>query len=136
MNDLHLRSPGAGHARQAASFRGTGVVQEADRRHEKQVLREYYAKDDQDDKYERDWGYVNPTAATLWRLRDELVFEAIVNRFDTLGNPPKILEVGVGHGHELAKFAQLGIPPTHLVGVDLMLDRLVWARSRYPGINL
>src|SRR5262249_4093961 len=40
-----------------------------------------------------------------------------------------------GHGHELAKFALLGIPQEQLTGVDVVPERLVRARAIYPAIQ-
>ena len=98
-------------------------------------VRALYAARDRDCQYERQWGYVNPAAAGYWRIRDELVTEAVCRRFDVPTSHLKILEVGVGHGHELAKFALLGIPQENLVGVDVVPDRLVRARAIYPAIR-
>ena len=99
------------------------------------LIKQYYEHRDQDNLYERQWGYVNSTTACWYRLRDELVFEAVLSHFDTLNNPPRVLEIGVGHGHELAKFSLLGIPQENLVGIDLVSGRLDWAKSIYPNIN-
>ena len=98
-------------------------------------LRDHYKQADRDSQYEHNWGYVNPVAAAYWRMRDEIVFENITNRFDTLRDSLRVLEVGVGHGHELAKLSQLGIPTSHLCGIDLVLDRLVRASVTYPSIG-
>jgi ubiquinone/menaquinone biosynthesis C-methylase UbiE len=94
-----------------------------------------YEERDRRHNYERQWGYVNPCAAAFWRLRDELVFSALSDRFDTLIQSISVLEVGAGHGHELAKLSQLGIPQSHLVGVDIAPTRIQRARTLYPGIT-
>jgi SAM-dependent methyltransferase len=96
---------------------------------------EYYKIRDQNHQYERDWGYVNPVAAAYWRLRDELVFENVLTHFDPLAQPLKVLEIGVGNGHELSKFSLLGIPQTNLTGIDLLQERLDRAKFIYPNIN-
>jgi len=98
------------------------------------VCQQYYEEHDRNDEYERQWGYSNPIAASYWRVRDELVFAAVRKHFRGRYESCRVLEVGVGHGHELAKFAQLGISPTRLVGVDLMFHRLVKAKSMYPAV--
>jgi SAM-dependent methyltransferase len=98
-------------------------------------IKKFYEEQDRDRQYDRQWGYTNPMAAAYWRLRDEVVFQSVTKRFDPLGNPHlRVLEIGVGHGHELAKFAQLGIPQTNLVGVDLDADRLARAKAVYPAM--
>jgi len=99
------------------------------------VVRNFYRTRDENHTYERLWGYVNPIAAAYWRIRDELVFEHILNRFDPLTRPLHVLEVGSGHGHEIAKFGLLGIPQSNLAGVDLIPDRVRRARDNYPEIH-
>ena len=44
----------------------------------------------------------------------------------------RALEVGSGNGHELAWLVELGARPSHLVGVDLVENRIQSARSSYP----
>jgi SAM-dependent methyltransferase len=102
----------------------------------KAVLNEFYANRDREDQYERCYGYVNPVAAAYWYLRDEIVFETIQKHFDTLRNPLRVLEIGVGHGHELEKFSLIGIPNSGLVGIDLVFERLDDAKYFHPCINV
>jgi SAM-dependent methyltransferase len=47
----------------------------------------------------------------------------------------RVLDVGCGSGHELARMRQLGAKPTALVGVDLLPDRIEEARLAYPDIE-
>jgi SAM-dependent methyltransferase len=104
---------------------------------ERCAILEFYAKSDRGQDYERRWGYVNPVAAAYWRLRDDLVFRSILDRFDPLSNPGlAVLEIGSGHGHELAKFTQLGIPQANLTGIDLDSNRVAWAQRLYPTVAL
>src|SRR5262245_2621361 len=95
-------------------------------------IQEFYVNYDRDNKYELRYGYINPVAAAYWRSRDELVMESVLSRFDTLNKPLRVLEVGAGHGHELAKFASLGIPQSHLTSIDLVFHRVKQAKSNYP----
>ncbi len=99
------------------------------------TVREYYASRDQANQYELQWGYVNPVAGAYWRLRDELAFKAVLAKFDPLSRPVRVLEIGSGHGHELAKFGLLGISPSDLYGVDLIGDRVQRAKESYPHIK-
>ena len=99
------------------------------------VVRGFYERADANDGYERKWGYGNPSAAAYWRLRDELVFPAIVKRLHAIGYLPRILEIGSGHGHELAKMSLLGIPQSLLTGADLLHDRISVAKQIYGGIG-
>lgn len=100
----------------------------------KKELEKFYAEADNSDHYELRWGYVNPVAAAYWRLRDELVFESIVEKFTTFSDL-SVLEIGSGFGHELAKFSHLGIREEKLTGIDLVFKRLIRAGHTYPSIN-
>src|SRR5262249_45299488 len=73
--------------------------------------------------------------AAYWSLRDELVRANVVRKFEVPNALIEVLEIGVGFGHELAKFGLLGIPQHKLTGIDLVTDRLRRARALYPGMN-
>ena len=47
----------------------------------------------------------------------------------------QILEVGCGHGEQLAVFAAWGACPARLFGVDLMPERIATAEQAYPDIQ-
>lgn len=47
----------------------------------------------------------------------------------------QILDVGCGSGRVLARLLEWGARPGHLVGVDLLADRVQGARQRYPDIT-
>ena len=47
----------------------------------------------------------------------------------------RVLEVGSGHGSELAWMRELGASSSQLIGVDLLPDRVAVARTSYPGID-
>lgn len=47
----------------------------------------------------------------------------------------EVLEVGSGHGSELAWLRELGASYSHLVGVDLLPNRVEAARTMYPEID-
>jgi len=48
----------------------------------------------------------------------------------------RVLEVGCGTGSELAWMLEVGASPEHLVGVDLLPDRIAAARYAYPKLDL
>ena len=48
----------------------------------------------------------------------------------------KILEVGCGLGYGLREFIKWGAQPEHIVGVDLLLDRVTEAKKLCPGIRV
>jgi SAM-dependent methyltransferase len=98
-------------------------------------LEKLYKELDFNDRYENQWGYGNPAAAAYWGMRDELVFDAMRKNFSVLSADLKILELGTGHGHELSKFAHLGVPSRNLFGVDIVFGRIAWAKNVYSGLN-
>ena len=98
-------------------------------------LTEFYAKRDQEDQYEYQWGYINPVASAYWRMRDALLHQAVTARFNTLRQPLRVLEIGSGFGHELAKFGALGIRQGNLTGIDIVSERVQRARMLYPSMT-
>jgi ubiquinone/menaquinone biosynthesis C-methylase UbiE len=98
-------------------------------------LEEFYEKADLDDAYERQWGYGNSVAAEYWGMRDQLVFDAISEKFGKQLDNIRALEVGTGYGHELAKLRRVGVAWQSLTGIDFLLPRLKRARKSYPAIR-
>ena len=47
----------------------------------------------------------------------------------------RVLEVGCGAGHELARMLEFGAQPANLAGVDLLADRVALARQTYPDLT-
>jgi ubiquinone/menaquinone biosynthesis C-methylase UbiE len=47
----------------------------------------------------------------------------------------RVLDVGSGGGAELAWFRELGASESHLVGIDLLPDRVEVARRAYPNLD-
>lgn len=98
-------------------------------------LKEFYEQADLEDAYERQWGYGNSVAAGYWGIRDQLVFDAISERFGKQLVNIRALEVGTGYGHELAKLRRFGVAWDGLTGIDFLLPRLKRARKSYPAIS-
>ena len=98
-------------------------------------LKEFYEQADFEDAYERQWGYSNSVAAEYWGMRDQLVFDAISEKFGEQLNNIRALEVGTGYGHELAKLRRVGVAWESLTGIDFLLPRLKRARKSYPAIS-
>lgn len=46
-----------------------------------------------------------------------------------------VLDIGCGHGHDLARLREWGAQGSNLYGVDLSADRIETARRNYPGIT-
>jgi ubiquinone/menaquinone biosynthesis C-methylase UbiE len=98
-------------------------------------LKEFYEQADLEDAYERQWGYANPVAAEYWGMRDQLVFDAVSEKFWKQLDNIRALEVGTGYGHELAKLRRVGVAWERLTGIDFLLSRLKRARKSYPAIS-
>ncbi len=98
-------------------------------------LKEFYERADLEDRYERQWGYGNSVAAEYWGMRDQLVFDAINNKFGKQVGNIRALEVGTGYGHELAKLRRVGVAWESLTGVDFLLPRLKRASESYPEVS-
>jgi ubiquinone/menaquinone biosynthesis C-methylase UbiE len=47
-----------------------------------------------------------------------------------------IADVGCGNGHWLLEFLQWGAVPANLHGIDLVAERIAYARERLPGADL
>src|SRR6516165_1885265 len=91
---------------------------------EQSEILSYYAEQDRDCAYEKQWGYANPVAATYWAMRDALVFPAVQSRLRGSRHTTKVLEIGCGFGNELVKFERLGVPLGNLTGIDLVANRV------------
>jgi len=67
--------------------------------------------------------------------RDRMV-DAMLGRLGLLPlTGRRVLDVGSGFGHELARMGDLGARPADLVGVDLVPERVERARLAYPAID-
>ena len=98
-------------------------------------LKEFYEQADLEDAYERQWGYGNSVAAEYWGMRDQLVFDAVSEKLGKHLGDIRVLEVGTGHGHELAKLRRIGVAWESLTGIDFLLPRLKRAKKSYPAIT-
>jgi ubiquinone/menaquinone biosynthesis C-methylase UbiE len=86
------------------------------------------------------------TAGSRWDLRNRgnmlilserrRLAEALLDRAGWIPlSGRRVLEVGCGGGSELAWLVELGAPPSMLVGVDLLPDRVAAARAAYPQLE-
>lgn len=68
--------------------------------------------------------------------RERALLDALrTEGFTSLGTI-RLLDVGCGTGSDLARFQAHGMDCSSLVGLDLLNDRLVTARLRYPSLRL
>ena len=98
-------------------------------------LKEFYARADFENAYEQRWGYGNAVAAEYWRMRDTLVLNAIRGAFGGDLKQLRVLEIGTGFGHELAKLERVGFRARNLTGIDLLENRIQRARTNYPKLT-
>ena len=81
------------------------------------------------------WSQDNPGNRSIARERDALLAAMLgEERFLPLGGR-RVLDVGCGSGGILASYLALGAKPEHLVGVDLLPDRLAAARGAHPALT-
>lgn len=97
-------------------------------------LRREYARRAQDSRYHEWYSDTNAADRFIAQDRDEAV------RARLSAQPPqwtehRILDIGCGAGHELAKWrAEVG--EEHLCGVDLLFERVGRGRDSYPRLAL
>jgi len=98
------------------------------------------------DRIARAYRELEATAGSRWDLRNRGNRLILAERrrlattlLDQAGWIPlsdrRVLEVGSGGGSELAWLLELGAPPSMLVGVDLLPDRVAAARAAYPQLE-
>jgi SAM-dependent methyltransferase len=99
-------------------------------------VREVYAAYDRSKRVGRRRRPTNPGNQEILAERDGALRE-IVGRLPALLPLRKrmCLDVGCGRGDVLAELVSMGARPQHLVGVDLLDDRIEAARSRLPGVT-
>lgn len=97
---------------------------------EPEAVRERYAR-----RAAQDWRYhpLNPAALAAWQERQR----ATAALLRTLGwrdlSERRLLEVGCGTGQNLLECLRLGFRPEHLVGIELLDERLAQAREVLPA---
>jgi SAM-dependent methyltransferase len=90
--------------------------------------------------------YADPGYADRWSAKhrgnvliDEYRAKLLQRAFTKHGLLPfkdqRILDVGSGYGHVLKMFGEWGIDADHLIGIDLLEERVETAKQRHPGIS-
>lgn len=93
-------------------------------------LRAVYGDYDRDDAARRRWDLANPGNRAIHAERTA----RIAALADSLADP--VLDVGCGTGQVLEELAGTGATPPRRIGVDLVADRLIQARTRVPDVAL
>lgn len=97
-------------------------------------IKKAYAKRSQVGKDEF-FNKFSPGSLYNWHLiQRETMFALKKNGITHLGNL-QILDVGCGRGKVLREFVQLGATPRNLNGIDLLWERIDYAKKLSPNIN-
>ena len=79
------------------------------------------------------YSHFNPSYLFMIQERQRAVLDSL-KRAGFLALPNlKMLEIGCGGGRVLAEYLSLGVPSSHMYGVDLLPDRLADAHNWLPG---
>lgn len=81
------------------------------------------------------WDIANPGNRQMLAERRRRAAELLAAKGWIPLGPRRVLDVGAGNGFELAWFRELGAGDQNLVGVDLLPERVEFARRSYPGID-
>jgi len=86
-----------------------------------------YARRDAGDRY----SLLRPEVWQMWQERQRALLKLLATR---PGHPADwhATEVGCGAGGNLLDLLRLGLPPTHLTGIELLPERLAAARAALP----
>lgn len=101
---------------------------------DRERLKVEYARRAQDPRY-REW-YADTNAANRFIEADrDATLRALLNAHPPVWTERRILDIGCGAGHELAKWrAELG--ETRLCGIDLLWERLARGRAHFSQLPL
>src|SRR5207249_6442807 len=81
------------------------------------------------------WSLANPGNRKILSERRRVIRHLFRRRGWLPLGDRRVLEVGSGTGWELAQMVELGARAEHLVGVELLPDRVANARRAYPTIE-
>jgi ubiquinone/menaquinone biosynthesis C-methylase UbiE len=67
------------------------------------------------------------------RLREAFLLERVATVSESIGRPPRVLDIGCGEGHLAAALLRTGV---EVVAVDVAAEPLRRAHSRHPALDL
>ncbi len=108
---------------------GQAVMKDQDR------LRAEYARRAQDPRYAEWYARTNASNRFIEADRDTALKRAFAEFPQLLSANARVLDVGCGAGHELAKLQQR-LDARNLFGVDLLWERVRRGKEQYPLLNL
>jgi SAM-dependent methyltransferase len=98
-------------------------------------IRQEYARRQRDSRYSRLYSRYNPADIFILQEREREML-ALFARY--LGNQTgdfRVLDLGTGDGHHLARLIGYGFRAKNLVGLDLIAQRVEKARSKYSNLD-
>jgi len=99
-------------------------------------IRAAYARRKREISPER-YSETNPRALIFQRELEDRILELLTRKCSRRLAESRILDVGCGEGRWLRRFAQWGLAPENLAGVDLLPERIDAAREACPsGVRL
>lgn len=99
-------------------------------------IRETYRNYSEDEAVRDRWAAGNSGNQAILRERDAAIEVALHEKGFLPLTERKVLDVGCGHGYQLAKFQALGAKPENLYGIDLIPSRIEIARKAHPFYKL
>jgi ubiquinone/menaquinone biosynthesis C-methylase UbiE len=96
---------------------------------EEERIRRVYAGRGFADRY----SWFNGSHLFMMQGRERTVLELFREHHVTDLSQCRILEIGCGHGQWLGDFLKWGAHPAKLMGIDLIPERIEWARERLPA---
>lgn len=96
-------------------------------------LRAEYNRRAHDHRYDALYSRFNPGDVFILQERERQVLHLLSSFAQEDWYNLRVLDIGCGDGHQLARFIAFGINALHLTGMDLMYDRVKGAKARYPN---
>ncbi len=98
-------------------------------------IRAEYARREQDARFHDRYSRFNQADIFLLQERERELLR-LLDRFGSKNiYDLQVLDIGCGSGHQLARFVSYGVNPQNLFGIDLLLERLLAAKSRFANLH-
>ena len=95
-------------------------------------IKQAYAKRDKANLY----SYYNPAALFIYQERERAILQTLSESgFDNLSQK-RVLDIGCGYGGVLRDFVKYGAAPENCVGIDLLPERIEYAKKLSPAMDL
>lgn len=98
-------------------------------------ITEVYEDYQSDERTRARWDLDNPGNRMEWDRRRTLMQTMLDEHGVRPLSKKRILDIGCGRGRVLAEFRDLGVPASHLYGIDLLEDRIEQAKAAQPSMN-